>query len=123
MIIDNIEQIEHPQLVKDIKSLCLELTSHIVKTGFELPAHHSLDRLAYSQIIQHHILGVDRPMCICDGAIYSIGDGEFTVELLVNYQVMYGYKPNQESFTDIHLFYKINKEILRDHKIDELCHI
>ena len=115
MIIENIEQIEHPQLVKDIKSLCLELTNHIAKKPTLVK-----DEYLYNDIIRNHILGINRPMCISDGIIYSIGDGEFKIELLVNYQIMHVYKPTQKSFTDIQLFCKVSKEILRDYKINEL---
>ena len=128
MIIDNIEKIEHPLLVQDIKSLCLELSNVIMSL---LQSEHDSPRNSNNSfrfkqcdtIIRDHILGINRPMCIVDGAVYALGKDLYQIEILVDYRITYGYKPNQSLDKGIHLFCQVSKEILRDHKIDELCHI
>lgn len=120
MLIDNIEQIEHPQLVKDIKSLCLELSNVIV----EITAHeYESNTFKFKQcdaIMRDHILGINRPICIVDGAVYTLDKDLFQIELLVDYRITHGYKPNQSLDKGIHLFCKVSKEIMRDNKLDTL---
>lgn len=128
MIIDNIEKIEHPLLVQDIKSLCLELSNVIMsllQSEHDSPwnSNNSFRFKQCDTIIRDHILGINRPMCIVDGAVYALGKDLYQIEILVDYQITYGYKPNQSLDKGIHLFCQVSKEILRDHKIDELCHI
>jgi len=133
VIIDNIEQIEHPQLVKDIKSLCLELSNVILSllhSGYDSleksstwDSNNSFRFKQCDTIIRDHILGINRPICIVDGAVYALGKDLYQIELLVDYRITYGYKPNQSLDKGIHLFCQVSKEIMRDHKINELCHI
>lgn len=113
MDIENIHLIKHPQLVCDIKSLISELMDKIVELEYENSS--SLNR-----IIQNYVMGINRPICICDGRVFSTPGGEFEVELLVDYRVTYGYKPNQSIDDDIHLYCTINKSIIRNKRLNEL---
>jgi len=87
VIIDNIEKIEHPLLVQEIKSLCLELSNVILsllQSGYDSPwdSNNSFRFKQCDTIIRDHILGINRPICIVDGAVYALGKDLYQIELL-----------------------------------------
>jgi hypothetical protein len=118
MNIENIDQIQSIELSNDIKSLCLELLKKSIEIDhIDRSRKASLNPLW--KIIQDHIMGVGHPICICDGGLYFKGD-DIIAELLINYQVTYGYKPYQDLNNPIHIFFTINQSIMRDLKIDKI---
>ena len=94
-MINNLDKIESPELVSDIKSLYNEILNKVVNSTDTPNKLH----LYLNAIISHRVLGIDKPICICEGYIYSPNFGSpiksdlinYECYLVVNSEVMYLY--------------------------------
>lgn len=72
-------------------------------------------------IIYNYVLGMNRPICICDGsAYYNAVFDRYNVELLIDYRVTHGYKPYQSLDRPIHIYLTISRQIARDRKLNTI---
>jgi|ERR1035437_3107793 hypothetical protein len=110
-MIDGLCQIQSQDLRNDIIILYDELSDVVDK--------HIFTKFSCRQIITNYVLGIGRPLCICDGTADLIRDG-ISVELLVDYQVTYGYKPYQSLDKPIHIYFRIDKNSIRNRKLDKI---
>ena len=105
---DNIEKIESPELISNLLQLEKEIIESYIKNGQKY----------FHKILTEWTIGIGKPITIADSESI-IHDGK--IELLVNYQVTYGYEPYQRLESPIHLFIRIDQESIRNYKIEELC--
>lgn len=112
--------IQSPELRRDIKLLHDEMLNKIVELDYKY------DHIAYSNILNLYVMGINRPICISDGVVifdnsdYTISGSRFGVELFLDYQVTHGYKPYQKIDKMIHLYFIIDKSVIRDNKLNVL---
>jgi hypothetical protein len=77
-------------------------------------------------LLYYHVLGVGRPICICDGACKmgwgydDIGENDYKIYLAIDYKVTSGYQPYQDLERPMKLSFLVNKSQIREDKINQL---
>lgn len=108
-MIDNIDKVLSSELKEDLLSLREDvLDSHFDNLG-----------LLKTYLWSKYIMGCDSPICLSDVDISGELD-DFIVYLDIDYRVTYGYKPIQDLDSDILLKFRVNKEIIRDRKLEKI---
>lgn len=102
-MIEGIEKIKSTELLDGIYKLYHELIEG---------ARSEFKKNTLTYIINSYIWGDGRPSCIRDGGVYE-SDGGYRVELLVE-------NDYQHINEKIHLYFNIDKEIIRDNIIDKI---
>lgn len=109
-MIQGLDKIQSPKLQKDITQLYNELQDAILNEGGRVKS--------ISTTIHSYVLGLNRPICICDGVVhYNTVFDRYDIEVLVDYRVTHGYKPYQSLDKPLHIYFTISKQIARDNKI------
>jgi hypothetical protein len=104
----NINKIESDELRKNLLKIEKEIIESYISDG----------QKSFHKILTEWTIGIGKPISIADSE-YRIHDDK--IELLVNYQVTYGYIPYQRLESPIHLFIKLDQESIRDYKLKEIC--
>lgn len=114
----------------DLKNNLISLKREIIEEYIKMHEINSIDmRDKIDKLIYNHVLGIGRPISICDGNCYlAWSDGEkgihigtdLIVELIVDYRVTSGYKPYQPLDKLINLKFRIDRQLIRDYKIDQI---
>jgi hypothetical protein len=121
-MINGIGILESKELRDDINNLydkvfntiSLQNLHYGLGRGILSPTKNLIDRILYN-----HVLGVDAPICICDGHSQFVGN-DFYITIMVDYKVTSGYKPYQNLETPLKFKFIVNLETIRDHKIDRI---
>lgn len=122
-MIQNLDKIEHPELRDNILKLRNDVIESFAKEGFDtngkLSAGHQRGDIKniINKLLYKYVIGVGVPITISDSFCDTSTTG-FCIELCVDYRVTYGYKPYQTLDNPIHLFFKIDKSDIRDHKLN-----
>ena len=112
-----LDQIEHPELKKNLQQLRLNLIDYVNVHGKSTTLLSEINSLIYN-----YVIGIGVPITICDGRCYEeyVDKGDYYVEIMVDYKVTSGYKPYQILDKPIHLSFSINQQIIRDLKLEKI---
>ena len=111
-----------------LKSNLLKLENEIYEIILEdVSAFGKTEKLKQDSIIKkilyNHVIGLGRPICICDSGTYNSFDqnnllNSYVIELLIDYQI--GYLYNIEIKKSISLIIQINRETIRDRQLEKI---
>lgn len=115
--IENLYLIDSIELRSDICKIYDDVIEVLSKYNDILKAKNEVNSLLYC-----YVMSVGKPCAIADSSIEYTGTGlyeMFIINLLVNYQVTYGYKPYQELDKPIKLCFYIRQNDLISYKRDK----
>jgi len=121
---ENIDRIISKELQRDLISLKEDVFNICVDINVNVDRiqKYVLLKTLEKYIHRKYVFGCGGPICICDCSINGNIDS-FDVCLGVNYKVTSWYLPYQDLDEIIQLKFKVNKETIRNQKIENLlCH-
>jgi hypothetical protein len=130
--IENLELIWSVDLKRNIILLKEEVYNFMSQNWNDTDLIKKVNGLLY-----YHVLGVGRPICICDGACKmggnvtsqniwaewgydDIGENDYKIYLAIDYKVTSGYQPYQDLERPMKLSFLVNKSQIREDKINQL---
>ena len=111
-MIEGIEKVKDSELLGGIYKLYNEVIDFSSDGFIKNKSSHSMI-YGINSIITTYIWGINRPSCIRDGGAYLKEIGVYRVELLVE-------NDYQHINDKIHLYFNIDKELIRDNRIDKV---
>lgn len=107
--------IESPELQKNLIDLVYDISSVITDISTDK------DKLTVNKRLYNWVLGVGVPITICDYHVdYYTHTQTYEIIVMVDYKVTSGYKPYQDLDNGITFSVMIDKQFLRNLKLDQL---